>query len=106
MHGKIVQIMECKNMRAVYHEDERAEMLHSTPVIAWGLTDKGEIVPLILDYSEAKLCNALEVRNFVGMLLSSSNRWRRLDEGEEMTVLSDFPYLSPRFRRSSGGNDQ
>ena len=96
MYGKIVQIMECKNMRAVYHgEGEASAMFYSTPVIAWGLTDKGKVVPLIFDNSGQMLCNALEVGNYVGMLQSWKHRWRRLDEAEEMAVLDDFPCLNP-----------
>lgn len=46
MYGKIVQIMECEGMRAVYLDGSGE--LYSTPVIAWGVTDKGNVVALVL----------------------------------------------------------
>ena len=83
MNGKIVQIMKCEeDFKAVYVEDD--EKLYSHPVIAWGLTEDGEVVPLTVELSEGVLKDA---RNecYIGLL---SNDYilhgKQLDNKEEL----------------------
>ena len=83
MSKKIVQMIKCdEDFKAVYVEDD--EKLYSHPVIAWGLTEDGEVVPLTVELSEGVLKDA---RNeyYIGLL---SNDYmlhgKQLDNREEL----------------------
>ena len=96
MNGKIVQIMKCEeDFKAVYVGEDKK--LYSDPVIAWGLTEDGEVVPLTVELSEGVLDDA-RTENFIGILPSDYRmHWNKLNENDELIASVIFPGLAEKL---------
>lgn len=104
MYGKIVQIMECEGIRAVYLDGSGE--LYSTPVIAWGVTDKGNVVALVVSLTGGYLEDARMIENdeFIGLLPSDCNEFEKpLDKSDKMMADITFPELVTRLKNTKKG---